>query len=62
MKLMNYFWNRGVPGHNRHKNRAGLVGLNANRKAIRYDFRGAPITDPVWCEHGLKWNLVFKTP
>ena len=26
------FWNRSVPGHNRHKNRVGPVGSSVNRK------------------------------
>ena len=42
-----HFWNRSVPGHNRHKNRAEPVGSSVNRRAIRYSFRGAPIIDPV---------------
>ena len=42
-----HFWNRSVPGHNRHKNRAGPHRSSVNRRAIRYGFRGAPIIDPV---------------
>ena len=48
-----HFWNRSVPGHNRLKNRTEPVGSSLNRRAIRYGFRGAPIIDPVPCEHGL---------
>ena len=31
-----------------------------NRRAIRYGFRGAPIIDPVWCEHGLGLVLTIE--
>ena len=48
-----HIWNRSIPCHNHHKNRAGSVGSSVNRRAIRYGFRGAPIIDPVQCEHGL---------
>ena len=48
-----HIWNWSIPCHNRHKNRAGPVGSSVNRRAIRYGFWGAPIIDPVYCEHGL---------
>ena len=50
---MYHVWNWSIPCHNRHKNCAGPVGSSVNRRAIRYRFRGAPIIDPVYCEHGL---------
>ena len=34
-----HFWNQSVPDHNRPKSRAGPVGSNVNRRAIRYGFR-----------------------
>ena len=42
-----HFWNRSVPARNRHRNCAGTVGSNVNRRPIRYGFRGTPIIDPV---------------
>ena len=48
-----HFWNRSVPAGYHHRNCAGPVGSNVNRVPIRYSFRGAPIIDPVQCEHGL---------
>ena len=54
-----HFWNRSVPARNRHRNCAGPAGSNVNRRPIRYGFRGAPIIDPVQCEHGLKIMLVI---
>ena len=59
-----HFCNRKVPVRNRHKNRAGTVGSSVNRTAIGYGFWGAPIIDPVKCEHGLRLQLqgwVFKS-
>ena len=38
-----HFWNRSVPARNRHRNCAGTVGSNVNRRPIRYCFRIAPI-------------------
>ena len=35
-----------VPGHNRHKSRAGPVGPRVNRKLVSYGFWGAPIIHP----------------
>ena len=49
-----HFWNRSAPARNRLRNCVGPVGPNVNRRPIRYDFRGAPIIDPVQCEHSLK--------
>ena len=47
-------WNQSISAHNCHRNCARLVGSNVNKMPIRYGFRGSPIFDLVWCEHGLE--------
>ena len=56
-----HFWNRSVPARNRHRNCAGPVGSNVNRRPIRYGFWGAKIIDPVQCEHGLRYHHFHLT-